>query len=478
MALLLLVLVLDFAGVPRVSAQDPGLSLYVEGYPGRVSYAPGDEAEFHLSTTAGKVEIEVARIGAQREVVFSRNDIAGVGEHPVPEFASSQGCGWPVGYRMKIPAEWKSGYYEVRMRVRDAGGGKFVQRNSRSAEGAFYFVLRPGSPGENTKILLQLATNTYNAYNNWGGSSLYGYHGRGKLQGNQVSFHRPPRSLFSRWEQSFVAWAEANGYVLDFCSNQDLEFMPEIVDNYRLVLSVGHDEYWSWAMRDTLEDFVAGGGNAAFFSGNTCCWQVRWQEETRSLVCWKQWYNQDPMFTAEKVEDRRLLSSLWSHHRVERPENEMTGVGFLHGGYHKSHGQHMDGSGAFTVHRPEHWMLENTGLKRGDEFGGKDTIVGYECDGCELEWKEGLPFPTFADGTPKTFEVLATCEATWAPGDSVWYDQWPSLDHSGHAVLGSYTTKKGGTVITTGTTDWAHGLSGGDEKVIRITRNVLDRLGK
>jgi hypothetical protein len=221
---------------------------------------------------------------------------------------------------------------------------------------------------------------------------------------------------------------------------------------------------------------VANGGNAAFFSGNTCCWQVRWQADTRSLLCWKQWFNQDPLYA--EPDRHHLLSSLWSHHLVGRPENTMTGVGFLHGGYHKSHGQFMDGSGAFTVHRPDHWLFEGTEMKRGDEFGGKDSIVGYECDGCELSWKDGLPFPTHADGTPKSFTVLATCPARWAPGDSWWYDQWPGKNHSGHAVLGAFTTEKGGTVMTTGTTDWAHGLKGKDPVVERVTRNVLERLGK
>jgi hypothetical protein len=251
-----------------------------------------------------------------------------------------------------------------------------------------------------------------------------------------------------------------------------LEFNPEILDGYRLVLSVGHDEYWSSAMRDHVEDFITGGGNVAFFSGNTCCWQVRSEDSGRALTCWKQWYNIDPVF---RTKDQHLLSTLWGHHLVERPENELTGVGFLWGGYHRSHGQFMDGPASFKVHRPDHWLFDGTQLKRDDRFGGEDTIVGYECDGCEMQWKEGLPYPTHRDGTPKTFEILATCPARWAPGDSHWYDRFPK-DRVGAAVLGIYT--RGGTVVTTGTTDWAHGLSGNDPQVVRITENILDRLSK
>ena len=153
-------------------------------------------------------------------------------------------------------------------------------------------------------------------------------------------------------------------------------------------------------MRDNLEAFIGKGGNVAFFSGNTCCWQVRSEDNGTALVSWKQWYDMDPVF---REKDKKLLATLWSHHLIGRPENQLTGVGFLWGGYHKSHGQFMDGKGAFRVHHPDHWIFEGTKLKRDDEFGAKDTIVGYECDGCELEWKDGLPVPTHRDGTPDTF---------------------------------------------------------------------------
>jgi hypothetical protein len=224
-------------------------------------------------------------------------------------------------------------------------------------------------------------------------------------------------------------------------------------------------------MRDNLEAFIARGGNVAFFSGNTCCWQVRSEDNGRALTCWKQNYLQDPVFPSG---DHRFLTSLWSHYRVQRPENQLTGVGFLWGGYHRSHGQFMDGSGAYTVHRPEHWIFAGTQLRQGDTIGGQHTVVGYECDGCELEWREGLPFPTHRDGTPETFTVLATAPARWHPDDCEWYEKW-ERGRTGAACLGIYT--RGGTVVTAGSTDWAHGLRG-DPIIERITANILDRLSR
>jgi hypothetical protein len=334
-----------------------------------------------------------------------------------------------------------------------------------------YFVVRSANPGRDAKVLLQLATNTYNAYNNWGGFSLYGYNGRANNQGHRVSFHRPGGSQFARWELPFVAWAERNGYAIDYAVNSDLEFRPELLNHYKLVVSVGHDEYWSKPMRDHLEAFIGRGGNVAFFSGNSVCWQVRSEDGGQSLVCWKQNYHMDPVW---KTGDYTTLTTAWSHHLLKRPENTLTGVGFLWGGYRLSMGQFMNEPAEFTVHRPEHWVFAGTNLVRDAKFGGKDTIVGYECDGCELTWKDGLPYPTHQDGTPENFTVLSTCPARWHPDDSEWYEKWEK-GRTGNAVMGVYT--RGGTVFTAGTTDWSHGLRGGDPAVERITKNVMDKLG-
>jgi len=465
----LLALLVSLPNPYATAAEDIG-PLFIEGYPEQVSYAPGDELKLCVSTSAPQYAIKISRLGAEKKEMLKQSGVLGQ-QNTIPENASSHGCRWPVSWSGKIPNDWPSGYYVIEFEVSD-NGGKFAQRGKRTATSESYFVLRAVEPGKKSSILLQLATNTYNAYNNWGGSSLYAYNGRANLQGHRVSFQRPTASQFGRWELPFVAWAENNGYSLDFAANLDLEQRPELLKHYKLVLSVGHDEYWSTPMRDHLEEYIAKGGNVAFFSGNTCCWQVRSEDAGTALVSWKQRYNSDPIFPSG---DHKLLSTLWSHHLLARPENRLTGVGFLHGGYHRSHDQFMDGSGGYTVHRAEHWIFAQCDLKRGDSLGSKDTIVGYECDGCEIVVRDGLPYPTGSDGTPLDFEILATAPAKWHPDDSLWYDRFPA-DRIGAAVLGIYT--HGGTVITTGSTDWSHGLSGNDPAVVQITKNILNRLSK
>ena len=526
--------------------------LFVEGYANQLSAPAGTKISFHTSTNASRYSVEIARVGANREVVWSRDGIAGA-EHSVPANASSHGCNWPAAFELTIPGDWLSGYYSVVMRAEGDG---------QQARGEISFTVRSAHPGRDSRILLQRTTNTDNAYNTWGGYTFYsGPDGPGR----RLSFDRPyagfdddgaylfhvPGSLtdtlnqrvvsdelsaafqkhgdvdlpphtfiqlvrtdqrwyvvapgatysakldgdqiqvfdgftlwesgWRNWEQPFVEWIERAGYQIDYAVNSDLEFFPEMLENYRLVLSVGHDEYWSSPMRDNLENFISNGGNVAFLSGNTAFWQVRSEDNGRALTCWKE-PELDPLYNRG---DHKLLSTVWCHHLVDRPENHLTGVSFAYGGYYNFFDQYIDGKGAYTIHRPDHWIFEGTGLARGDLLGGRDKLIGYECDGCQFELQDGMPIPTCRDGTPDTFQILATAPSALTKADNslqilseALYGKKTQrqIPQPGAAVMGMYT--RGGTVFTTGCTEWSNGLSGGDAAVERITRNLLDRLGK
>ena len=80
--------------VTALHGADP-VPLFIEGYAGQRSVAQGEEIPVHVSTTAAKFEIEVARLGANREVVWKKGDVPGA-VHPVPEDASANGCRWPA----------------------------------------------------------------------------------------------------------------------------------------------------------------------------------------------------------------------------------------------------------------------------------------------------------------------------------------------------------------------------------------------
>ncbi len=489
-----------------------------------VSVTPGEQVGLHVAGPAGTVDLEVARVGASRQVVHSGR--LTLVPHDVPDDANVAGCGWPAAVTLDIPTSWRSGYYEVVLR---AGVGTW-------AESVGYFVVRsaPGmaDPG---RPLLVLSTNTWAAYNDWGGPNLYdgGFTfpvasprvamarpmARGILRkpagpGMRVAVLDPPDPAMTShvryilehgltewagsagwpsWEWPFVRWAEQAGYELDYAANADLEQVPELLDGRRLVLSVGHDEYWTWGMRDAVEGFAADGGNVAFLSGNTSFWQVRLEDEGTTLVGYKQRFEDDPVFGTDR---QHLLTSIWSDPLVGRPETAMTGVSFARGGYARIGRNVGRGSGGYTVHRPEHWVFEGTELGWGDLLGAEAVVVAYECDGCDLTLVDGRPAPTGAGGTPDDFQVLATSPAAPfgrhnelrpTPDDErseIEFNAWRLFGaddpHTvgrllhGHAVMGVH--EPGGTVFTAGCTDWAWGLERGDPMVDRITRNLLDRL--
>ena len=496
----------------------------VTGYCWPQSVAAGGEVALHLSSSGARpVAVEIARVGAGRTVVWS--DTVDAADHPTPRDASAHGCDWPAAATVPVGDDWTSGYHEVLLTI-DVDGR---QRQSHA-----FFVVRPTAGSTNT-ILLPLATNTWHAYNDFGGRNLYngGTHAslrrpmaRGYLYkpdgaGRRVTTTNPPdRDMNTHvgylrqnhlsgwagsagwpdWEWPFVAWAERNGYGIDVVTNADLEEHPSIVDRYRLLLSVGHDEYWSGPMRDTVEGFIARGGNVAFFSGNTALWQVRLEDRVDGvatvMVGYKGRFKDDPVYDTDRIGE---LTSIWSDHLIGRPENEMTGVSFNRGGYHRIGKRVTNGAGGYTVYRPDHWIFSGTGIGYGDVLGARATAVGYECDGCDYTVVDGLPHPTGSDGTPESFEILAMAPAAHftrttaarppAPHEPSEIEflasrLFDSRDEAaveriahGQAMLGSYTSPGGGTVVTSGSTDWAHGLAGRDEQIEQITRNVLDRLG-
>jgi len=98
------------------SAAEIAPELHIEGYAGEVSYPQGAELTLHVSSSQRRYSVEITRVGAQRTVVWKGTAETGAIQ-PIPANASSHGCGWPVGLRVPIAANWKSGYYQVQFRV-------------------------------------------------------------------------------------------------------------------------------------------------------------------------------------------------------------------------------------------------------------------------------------------------------------------------------------------------------------------------
>jgi hypothetical protein len=255
-------------------------------------------------------------------------------------------------------------------------------------------------------------------------------------------------------------------------------------------------------MRDTVDAHLQRGGNLAMFSGNAVYWQVRYEDDGRTMVCHKYAAREnDPVMGTDR---QRQLTSIWSDPLVGRPENRLTGLSFCRGGYVRFGSAVPRSTGAYSVWRPKHWAFEGTGLRYGDALGLGSYIIAYEVDGCEFTLRDGLPYATGAEGTPKDMEILATSPAhlisngpdgneTVVPlsydpdamGDLQFTAQTllgaatpenTARYTNGNAVMGTFRHPGGGTVFNAGTADWAYGLDR-DADVQRVTRNVMTRLG-
>jgi hypothetical protein len=262
--------------------------------------------------------------------------------------------------------------------------------------------------------------------------------------------HDPtPRQTFVHWDWPFIRWLEDEGYAVDYCTDADLHRDGlALLTPYAMLLCVGHDEYWSRAMRGAAEAYVQRGGNIAFLCGNTCWWHIEVTAEATAFARTQEWWE------------------------TGDPENRLTGVSFRNGG-ERDRDEHPDPIG-FRVQHADHWVFSGTGLRDGDVLGAAEQIVGYECDGAVFS-REDLAArrpvrPTGEDGSPRDLVILGvgdTRAAGWGMGN-------------GAATMAVREGSGGaGTVFTAATTDWCRVVvSGRDQAVEQVTRNVLDRLSR
>lgn len=420
----------------------------IEGYPSAASVQAGASIAFHINCSkACSVRIRVKRLGAtvalDLEVAAA---VVAVTPAPTPAEAYRRGCGWPVAYTLAVPADWASGLYIAELTAQVKGAPKTE----------LFFVVRAATPGRAARILLMTPDTTVQAYNTWGGKSLYGEVGSTTLEydltlrARKVSFNRPiPREHYTtEYDRIKVFWRwllSLGKYAVECCSGVDLTDYA-FLSQYQLLLSVGHDEYWSREMRDNVERFVDEGGNVAFFSGNTCYWQVRFEDEHRTLVCYKS-ATEDPWATV----DPSRATVLWAHAPVQRPPNGMMGVGGEAGSWVIPLEQR------FTVAFPQHWVFAGTAQQAGtlNTFG----TAGYEVDAADFELQAGIPLATRRDGTPRAFVILG-------------YALIAGVEKPGRATLG--LMRSTGCVFTAGSVDWHTQLA--EANVSRMTQNVLDKL--
>ena len=448
----------------------------IQAYPFRASVVPGERLILHVSTDASRFRVVFYRW--DDGLVPMRQTDWLPGKYAAPRGAAED-WQWPT-YAFDIPEDWPSAIYIAHLQE---PGGPPVALAMTSA--AALFVVRGTG---RSPLLYKLPLATYHAYNCSGGGCFYVNPPRSQTPpGARVSLHRPgggiggetwgapdhydtssPRQTFAHWDARFIRWLLRQGYQPEFCTDFDIHDDPGLCHRHRLLLCVGHDEYWSESTRDHVEDFVAHGGNVAFFGANLCWWRIHVVDDGSAIVC-------------HQGGPQGAYDHWWPKTGVHRPEDGLTGVSYRHGG------GWWDGprrTGGYIVQEPDHWVFAGTGLRQGEAFGKHTSppLIGYECDGAPLERFDeasgltALSATAHSTGTPPDFRLLAA-----SPLDRHWQERPPREMHANGegihaATMGIFTRK--GTVFTAGTTDWAQVLGSGQElHVDTITRNVIERLG-
>lgn len=431
----------------------------IEGFAYPHSITQGEDVSIFVSTDDDTFDIHIYREGAAQVEYYAEYNLPGVLQN-VSSTAYKDGVDWSPAIALNIPDNWPSGVYTI----------AFDTPNSERTWGIF--TVRSNNPGVNADILFQMTLTTWQAYNNWGGKSLYAINSTGG-RSSVVSFKRPfasdhyskGRGKFTSQELPFIRWLEQNNYKVEYSTSLDTHSLPDLHKNYKIFMTAGHDEYWSWEMRDNIESRISDNKKIAIFSGNSVWWQIRFSNDMSQMICYKTAEN-DPLYGI----NNDLVTSLWHAEPVNRPENSLLGISYRYAGLvNTSAGlTSAEGYGGFFVERPNHWAFENTNVKTGDVFGYDAAIVGPETDGAMIVPGSSPMLVSGDDGTPKDFIILATSPAILPPATS----QYP--DHIyGTATMGIFGIGDG-TVFNAATIKWSNGLKLHDPIVQQITRNVLN----
>ena len=267
----------------------------LEGFASQVSAVPGDDVALFVNTTARAVQVQAYRMGFYQGLggrLVLQTDFVPASVQPAPVVAAGLGtvsCPWSPTLTLNITKDWLPGCYLLKL-VGDGGEEQFVPLTIRDDTSMASYVF-------------QNSVTTWQAYNLWGSYSLYyGPDSSGRPEfanrARAVSFDRPYPQTWASGAADFVGnelpllfHLESLGLDLTYWTDVDLHARPQLLMNHRCLFSLGHDEYWSQAMRQGAATANASGVNLAFLGANACYRQIRMQPTSvgpnRLQVCYK-----------------------------------------------------------------------------------------------------------------------------------------------------------------------------------------------
>lgn len=443
---------------------NPAMSHEIEGYASLTSVDRGGQIRLFVNTADATYTMDVFRLGwyggaGGRQVAgpITRSGIRQV--IPTAGAAGLIECDWVNPYVLTVPnasdaTEWASGIYLVKLTGNQSGKQSYV-----------VFVVRDDA--RPSDLLFQSSVTTFQAYNGWGGKSLY-FANSPSGGARVVSFNRPYDASYggggagelfvanfnkAGWEYNMLRWLEREGYDVTYATDVDTHEQAGLLLSHKAFLSVGHDEYWTWPMRDHVEAARDQGVHLGFFGSNVSYWQVRLEPSAvtgapnRTMVGYKNAAGNDPFARDGIASNDRYVTALFRDARVSRPESSMVGVGWVYNTI----------NGDIVVSNAGHWAFAGTGLQNGDRLRG---LLGYEVDA------------VFA-GSPASLVRLAQSTFTTPNAGTI----------TAHMTI--YAAPGGALVFATGSNQWAWGLDDYNAPQRRtsrlnpaaqqITRNVLAR---
>jgi hypothetical protein len=451
----------------------------IQGFATQISVNRGSTVQFKIDTPATSYRLDIYRMGYYggrgARKITSVNPSATLPQNQddcaVQATTGLIDCGnWNVSASWAVPANAVSGIYFAKV-IRTDGA------NAGKASHIFFIVRNDAS---NSKMVFQTSDTTWQAYNNWGGNSLYvGGPGSDPGRAYKVSYNRPFNTrevdggqdwVFNA-EYPMVRWLEANGYDITYISGVDTDRAGSLLQNHRIFLSVGHDEYWSGQQRANVEAARNAGVNLAFFSGNEVFWKTRWENSIdgsntpyRTLVSYKETH------ANAKIDPTTTWTGTWRDGRFSadggKPENALTGTIFKV----NSGTVAMQVPGSFGKLR--FWRnTQIAGMTPSQTYTLPEGTVGYE-------WDEA-PDASAPAG-------LVRLSQTVASGVQVLQDLGSTYDNgTAKHSLTLYKHSSGALVFGAGTVQWSWGLdsvhdragSPSDINVRQATMNLFADMG-
>jgi hypothetical protein len=392
-------------------------NLISDGYVNHLSVKPGDSLTVYINSFERKEGYNLKLYNLKGDVV-----------------AKFQTTIFPQERTKDEP--WKNGFgYKptLKIKVPDLKSGVYLWDDQ------IPFVVRARKP----KIVIVYSSNTENAYCNAGGKSLYAYNSSDKKPATIVSFLRP--IPLPKHSEAFLKWFCKQGF-------QDVGYITDAdLDNYstfknaKLLMIVGHSEYWSLEGRTNFDHYVNEGNNALILSGNTMWWQVRYNHKRNQLISYKYEPDAEP--------SPCLKTTTWDSPVLDYPILLSIGADFPHAGYGQKTDKGWDG---YKIVNPQSPLLKGLKQKKGDII----PLASDEYDGAPITGFAGKNTP-IVDNKLLGFEKI----------EIVGYDTAFRTKDGLATWIVFQRSRKSGIVINTATTDWCsqRGMSSTEIKKITLT---------